>query len=363
MGERTDLMVLLIEPFFSGSHARWCLDFQKYSSHTLEIIALEGRHWKWRMHGGAISIAEKLKGKMADVIIVSDMIDLPLLKALLPQQLAQVPIVLYMHENQLTYPWSPEDLDVKLKRDRHYGFINYTSALVADRILFNSHYHLESFIGALSGFLSVFPDNKNLSSINKIKAKSSVLYLGIDLNKFNAYFDDLKNEVPVILWNHRWEYDKNPDEFFNSLIELKNEGTPFKLIVLGESYKNSPPIFKEAQSLLSDNIIHWGWVETFEDYAKLLWKADILPVTSNQDFFGGSVVEAIYCGATPLLPNRLTYPEHVELANLYEPGQLTSRLRNLLENRIVFDGTYLSKYDWSELIEDYDRVLSKVRKS
>ena len=37
--------------------------------------------------------------------------------------------------------------------------------------------------------------------------------------------------------------------------------------------------------------------------------ADILPVTSNQEFFGASVMEAIYCGTKPILPNSLAYPE------------------------------------------------------
>ncbi len=37
--------------------------------------------------------------------------------------------------------------------------------------------------------------------------------------------------------------------------------------------------------------------------------ADILPVTSIHEFFGISVMEAIYCGCYPILPRRLTYPE------------------------------------------------------
>ncbi|GIS57231.1 MAG: hypothetical protein CM1200mP1_11690 [Candidatus Neomarinimicrobiota bacterium] len=32
----------------------------------------------------------------------------------------------------------------------------------------------------------------------------------------------------------------------------------------------------------------------------------IFSLTNNQDFFGGSVVEAIYCGVYPVLPKRLT---------------------------------------------------------
>ncbi|MFZ9028069.1 MAG: tRNA-queuosine alpha-mannosyltransferase domain-containing protein [Crocinitomicaceae bacterium] len=360
MSEEENIKVILVEPFFTGSHARWCKDFQKYSSHSVEIVSLEGRHWKWRMHGGAISIAEKLKDKEADLLVVSDMIDLPLLKALLPNRLSNVPIAIYMHENQLTYPWSPDDTDIELKRDRHYGFINYTSALVADQLLFNSRYHLESFIGALPDFLSVFPDHKNMGSVNEISAKSRVLYLGMDLQKHQDHKAVANNEHPVILWNHRWEYDKNPEEFFDVLFKLKEEGLKFGLIVLGESYSKAPVIFKEAKAKLAESIIHWGWVESFEAYAALLWSSDILPVTSNQDFFGGSVVEAMYCNVTPLLPNRLAYPEHVDSEYLYEKGEFITRLRKLIAAKKQFDGSYLIKYDWSKLIQVYDDLFAQL---
>ena len=359
--EKTLLNILLIEPFFTGSHAEWCKGFQRYSRHSVEIVSLEGRHWKWRMHGGAISIARKLQDKFADLIIVSDMIDLALLKSMLPTQLSGIPIALYMHENQLTYPWSKGDVDIELKRDRHYGFINYSSALIADRILFNSHYHLSSFIDELPRFLTAFPDHRNIDSVVEIKEKSSVLHLGMNLKKYDKYYQKFENEVPVLLWNHRWEYDKNPEEFFNTLILLKDEGFAFQLIVTGESYKYSPEIFEIAKSELRKEIIHFGWVDSIEKYAELLWRADIIPVTSYQDFFGGSVVEAMYCGCYPLLPNRLSYPEHLqEASHLYSDGLFKEILAENLVNSQSFNGQFLIPYDWTLLIEKYDQVCLEM---
>lgn len=349
--------ILLIEPFYTGSHQSWCEGFRNHSGHDIRIIKLEGRHWKWRMHGGAISIAKQLEKEEADVLITSDMIDLGLLKSLLPEQLKNKPIYLYMHENQLTYPWSPDDIDTELKRDRHYGFMNYTSALCADKIFFNSRYHLNSFIAALPEFLKAFPDHRNLETVDLIQEKSSVLYLGMDLSRFDEYKKEWNNEVPVIVWNHRWEYDKNPDEFFSTLIELKHEGVAFELVVLGESYNKAPKVFEKAKEELNDRIIHWGFAASFKEYAYWLWRSDILPVTSIQDFFGGSIVEAMYCDCYPLLPNRLAYPEHIEEAYLYGQGELKERLKNLLKARKQFDGSYLMKYDWSRIIVNYDEQL------
>ena len=139
------------------------------------------------------------------------------------------------------------------------------------------------------------------------------------------------------------------------------------MIVLGESYKNSPPILKKAKKELANEIIHYGYADTFEQYARLLWQADILPVTSRQDFFGGSVVEAIYCGCTPVLPKRLAYPEHLseEVHGLYFYEKEEGFLK-LLEEKIStfnlgigFNGKkYVEKYDWEKLIEIYDRLFT-----
>ena len=131
-----------------------------------------------------------------------------------------------------------------------------------------------------------------------IQSKSSVLPLGMDLKKFDSYKKTSTNNIPVLLWNHRWEYDKNPTLFFESLFQLKAAGIAFKVIILGENYKQSPPIFAEAKEKLANKIIHFGYAKSFADYAKWLWHADILPTTSHQDFFGGSIC-LLYTSPSP----------------------------------------------------------------
>jgi len=49
------MKILLVEPFFVGSHASWAKGYQQFSQHDVEILSLPGRHWKWRMYGGANS--------------------------------------------------------------------------------------------------------------------------------------------------------------------------------------------------------------------------------------------------------------------------------------------------------------------
>ena len=361
--------ILLIEPFFTGSHQRWAEAYQTFSQHNIKILSLPGRHWKWRMYAGAVELAKQLmalSNYRPDLILATDMLDLTTFLALTRSKTASIPTALYFHENQITYPWSATDPDVALKRANQYGFINYTSALAADCLFFNSPYHQNSFLSALPDFLKQFPDYKGLENIPLLEQKSAVLPLGIDLIAFDAFQTKRANEPALLLWNHRWEYDKNPESFFKALFRLQEEGIDFQVAVLGTAYKKSPAIFKEAQKRLAKEIVQFGAVQQFAEYAKWLWKADILPVTNKQDFFGQSVVEAIYCNCFPILPTRLAYPMHLPITehphHFYQKDEdfypfLKSIIKNINKIRSQSFQHFVSLYDWRTLVAKYDETF------
>ena len=364
--------ILLIEPFFGGSHRAWAEGFQQFSSHKVEFLTLSAHHWKWRMHGGAVTLAKKFMESdfQPDLILATDMLDLTTFLSLTRSRTAHIPTVLYFHENQLAYPWSPTDEDPAKGRDFHYIFINYVSALTADAIAFNSAYNRDSFLSALPQVLARFPDHQDANNVTQIKAKSRVLPLGLDLRRLDKGKEALKihpEHGPLILWNHRWEHDKNPESFFQILFQLQDEGLNFRLAVMGEQFPKQPAIFLEARKRLSDDIVHWGFVKDHTEYAQWLWKSDILPVTTLHDFFGISVIEAMYCGCLPILPDRLAYPEHfppeVKQAYFYQSeAELAAMLRSaILEypRKPQTDiRTIAQKYDWNKMIREYDEFLA-----
>ena len=125
--------ILILEPYFTGSHATWAIGYAANSQHRVTLLTLPGRFWKWRMHGGAVTLARQFLAKETtpDLILATDMLDLTTFLALTRARTSQIPTALYFHENQLSYPWSPSDRDLRQGRDLHYGFINYASALAA----------------------------------------------------------------------------------------------------------------------------------------------------------------------------------------------------------------------------------------
>jgi len=360
--------IAAFEGFYGGSHRKWLDGFVEHTAHEVDVFHLPDRFWKWRMHGGAITLAKQFNESdfAPDYLLVTDMIDLNVLLSLTRKRTADIPVVYYFHENQINYPWSEIDRDVKYQRDHHYGFINYASALAADTVLFNSQYHMEAFIDALPRFLKMFPDFQNARTIEEINLKSRVLPLGIDLQSFDAHGVDSSRggHAPVILWNHRWEFDKNPQSFFEIMQNLDDAGLAFQLIICGERTEMYPSVFDEIKENLKDHIIHWGYAKDFDEYANLLFKSDILPVTSNQDFFGISAVEAMYCGVYPLLPDRLAFPGHIahehQKDHLYvDQKDLTERLILLLKNGVPRSKSarWVSRYDWRQVIGEYDRYF------
>lgn len=364
------MRVAVLSPYHGGSHAVWANGLACHSEHQLELHTLPARFWKWRMHGGAITLARALQaGEPPQVIVATDMLDLTTLLALTRRRTAGVPVILYMHENQLTYPLPADGADGPMRRqhgerDRHYGFINFASMLAADRVVFNSGFHRQAVLDELPRFLRHFPEHREIDAVETIAARSSVLPVGIETRE--APEEEAGADAPLVLWNQRWEYDKNPAAFFAALQRMANEGLPFRVAVCGESFSRQPHEFESGIAALGDRVIHRGLLPR-DDYLALLQQVSIVISTSLHEFFGIAVLEAICAGALPLLPARLSYPEilpkqfHAEC--LYsDQTELETKLRAALLGPRQAQAAALAKqlrarYAWRAVAPRYDRLF------
>ena len=130
---------------------------------------------------------------------------------------------------------------------------------------------------------------------------------------------------------------------------------------MGESFKKKPVCFEEAAIRLEKEMIHFGYVESLEEYAKLLHQGDLIISTAKHEFFGISVLEGIRAGCYPLLPADLSYPELYDKHYLYEPGKLAKRLLEFIKDPIHLEQKAVQNltdlFDWKECKNKYEKFL------
>jgi glycosyltransferase involved in cell wall biosynthesis len=309
-----------------------------------------------------------------DLILTTDMLDLATFLGLTRELTAGIPTAIYFHENQLTYPLPPGRA-----RDLAFPWINYTSALAADALVFNSDFHRRAFLGALPGLVGRFHDHQELDALDALAAKAQVLPPGIDLKRLETRDWRLRDgeqspspipHPPIILWNSRWEYDKGPEEFFAALIALEEQGVDFRLIVVGEHIDPRNPVFVAARERFAARALAWGYAPSDAAYAELLHQADIVVSTALQEFFGIGVVEAMYCGCVPILPRRLSYPEilppeYHDMCLYDDQADLVAKLRAAIEDLPALKArdfrAVAAAYDWERMAARYDRAVVGVR--
>jgi len=322
--------VLIIEPYFGGSHKQFLEGLQKYVPADYQLLSLPARKWKMRMQLSAPWFVEQIKAIPAvdryfDSVLCSTFIDVAVLRALLLRIDGwnnKTKVLTYFHENQFAYPQRFGESD-------QYQFIsiNFNSALVADGIAFNSEYNRQSFLrGCSKSLQAISSEMKFPGLIKELSGKSCVLFPGVDFAAIDKINWKTTTDIPVIVWNHRWEHDKKPESFFLALQILERRGVDFRLIVLGQSYSDSPACFAEAEKTFQDKIIHFGFVPSYEQYIEMLSLGDIVVSTSLHEFYGISIIEAVRAGCVPVLPDRLSYPELFAKEFLYSDDALSERL-------------------------------------
>ena len=357
-----DLHILAVEPYYGGSHKAFIDGLMRHSRHRIELFSLPARKWKWRMRASAINLAQWVAQNKphADVLFASDFLSMVDFAGLCPE-MADVPKIAYFHENQFSYPEQEE-----ANRDYQFLFTNITTCLAADKVYFNSEYHRSSMIREVGLFLGRMPDFVPEGIAEEISAKSGVLHVGCELSECDAIPAPQRSGPLVIAWNHRWEHDKDPETFFDVLFELADAGAEFKLIVVGEHFREHPAIFDVARERLADRILHFGYLPDRRAYLELLKAADVVVSAARHEFFGIAVVEAIACGCRPLLPDRLSYPEIIPPGlhgrHLYSGRRdLKDRLRRLIEDpaaaRAVNLRPEMERFSWEKIAPQFDAAF------
>uniref|UniRef100_A0A3B4H565 tRNA-queuosine alpha-mannosyltransferase n=1 Tax=Pundamilia nyererei TaxID=303518 RepID=A0A3B4H565_9CICH len=315
--------------FYGGSHKQ-LMDLLKENIAGCSVFTLPAKKWHWRARTAALYFSQNIPACPSyRLLFSSSVLSLCELAALRPD-LARLKKVLYFHENQLLYPVRRHQ-----DRDFQYGYNQVLSCLVADVVVFNSRFNMDSFLSSIPSFMNKIPDHRPKDLDCLIRPKCVVL-------NFPLQFPDVSRS-----------HDKNPELFFSTLLRLKERGLDFHLSVLGETFTD--PGVKRLTDRSEARGLGTAAVHCMKE-AFILADHVLCAECSALSL-------AVHCGCFPLCPKALVYPEIFPAQYLYStPEQLCKRLQGLcrkpdVARRHIVKVDTLA-YSWAALKPRFQDLLS-----
>ena len=109
-----------------------------------------------------------------------------------------------------------------------------------------------------------------------LREKAKLLYPGCCFPGENPALTPFDGRPPLVIWNHRWEFDKNPDAFFDVLDRMQVQGPDFRLAVMGENFSKKPAVFKNLEKRFGKRLVHCGYMESQDAYYRMLQNGHIV---------------------------------------------------------------------------------------
>ncbi|XP_064010718.1 glycosyltransferase-like domain-containing protein 1 isoform X7 [Pogoniulus pusillus] len=335
------MSVLLIEAFYGGSHKQLMDLLQEELGDDCVLCTLPAKKWHWKARTAALYFMQTVPASTNyRSLFASSVLNLAELAALRPD-LGKLKKVLYFHENQLAYP-----VQKCQERDFQYGYNQILSCLVADVVVFNSAFNMESFLTSIGKFMKLIPDHRPKDLEERIRPKCQVLYFPVrfpDVSRFmpehklarlgkvigvkrhgDAYQSESlpgQQQGRALMRTSSTEQESGVCEAQPDLDTTQHEGLPTPLTAPlrpseAEAPEGTNPCQEEDKQHLTFNL---SSVLSGMDYQQrplhIAWPHRWL--------------EAVYCGCYPLCPKALVYPEIFPAEYLYStPEQLFKRLQN-----------------------------------
>lgn len=299
--------ILVLSAYQAASHRLWIDQLvDGFPEIEWRVLSLPARHFHWRIRSNPLSWylgGEAAGAGTPDLILATSMTDLATFKGLFHKRLGNVPAIVYFHENQFAYPVTPGASDTV-----EPAMVNLYSALAADRVVFNSDYNRRSFLDGAKRFLSRIRERLPLEGLQDIRDKSEVIPVPVR-DAFFACGANAPVDPARLVWNHRWEYDKGPDTLVAAVSWLAEQGVAFRLELAGQRFRRAPgSLTGLVRRFGRQHVRDAGYLDE-TDYVSFISRGGIVLSTALHEFQGLAVMEATAAGCTPLVPDRLVYPE------------------------------------------------------
>jgi glycosyltransferase involved in cell wall biosynthesis len=201
-----------------------------------------------------------------------------------------------------------------------------------------------------------------------------VIPVGVDAARFVRRLD-VPRRTDQILYVGWLNYNKGVDVLLHAVAELRRQGRPGSLTLVGGSYfrdtqRQESELRRLATALdLGDRVTFAGQLPQAE-VARLMAESAVVVLPSRAESFGAVLVEALACG-TPVVATRCGGPEDIvtsEVGRLIEPGEpklLAQAIDSVLSSPDEFPPERLREYaldrfDWDKIVDDLHALYAEV---
>ena len=214
-------------------------------------------------------------------------------------------------------------------------------------------------------FIAVSNFTKNKLIQNNIKNKISVVYNGINLDKYKIKVK--KEKHPTIVSMSRLTPLKRTKDIIKALKIIKQEIPNIKLKIIGDGEEKNNLIKLTKQLQLENNIEFLGFIEKHDDVLKILKSSHIFCLPSVLEGFGIATAEAM-ASEVPYVSSNIPPTREItqngKAGLLYKPtdhNELAINVIKLLKDKSLYkkkqeEGKKLAKnYDWSKLAKQLEK--------
>jgi glycosyltransferase involved in cell wall biosynthesis len=211
---------------------------------------------------------------------------------------------------------------------------------------------VESLVGS-------FPDRKpTVDFTNELRLKSQIIPIAVETVQAR-YPTKISPPKIKVAWNHRWEFDKGPDDLMEV---IKGTNDDFEFHLFGERFRRQPEAFKWIVNQ-SQVVVHHD--EERASYLKNLARCHVVLSTSKHEFQGLAVLDGIQQGLIPIVPDALSYVEMYPKQYRYPTfPSLVANLNHIKNNWTQLYSEFrpiqtelLSRFSASTIRDHWDNIL------
>lgn len=218
--------------------------------------------------------------------------------------------------------------------------------------------------------LLIIPSKETAKSFKKIGAPKTIIYMGVDSNKFKPAENKeeakkkikIEPEKKVVGFCGRIGREKDLKTLYRAFLKLEKKHPEITLLIVGKGLKQQEEFFKKRK-----NIILTGSVNNVVPYLQAM---DIYVLPSLTETSSLSTIEAMSCGI-PVISTKVGYVKKYikeKVNGLFFPMQnyfvLSLKLESLLENqdmRTLLGSnarkTVLKMFSWEKTVAKIKKAL------